>query len=217
MPAMSPFTRPGPRAWSASSHWLAASRSESASSRLPGTGCAPQLWRRQVLAPCPDLASANDHDLPSCHQPPDQPLADESASAPVTNTVATSASLDRPDTRSTLDSQRGHHPTRNDRRRALVSREVCADAGARRAVHDDQRRAGRAVVYGGGSAGPLGGSVSRASSRSRAVCIRRCIAAGCGRCASSRVSGRRRRPTSASATCSTTARRGSRRRSTCRR
>ena len=35
-----------------------------------------------------------------------------------------------------------------------------------------------------------------------------CIAAGCGRCASSPASAPRRRPTSASATCSTTARPG---------
>ena len=54
-------------------------------------------------------------------------------------------------------------------------------------------------------------------SRSRAASTRRCTAGGCGRCASSPGSARRRRPTSASATCSTTGRPGSRRRSTCRR
>src|SRR5512132_2681776 len=37
---------------------------------------------------------------------------------------------------------------------------------------------------------------------------RACTAAGCGRCASSRASARRRRPTSVSATCSITARPG---------
>ena len=55
-----------------------------------------------------------------------------------------------------------------------------------------------------------GRSASPASSRSRAACTRACTAAGCGRCASSPASARRRRPTSASATCSTTARPGSR-------
>ena len=54
-------------------------------------------------------------------------------------------------------------------------------------------------------------------SRSRAASTRRCTAAGCGRCASSRASAPPRRRTSASATCSTTGRPGSRPRSTCRR
>ena len=45
----------------------------------------------------------------------------------------------------------------------------------------------------------------------------RCTAGGCGRCGSSPASAPPRRPTSASATCSTTGRRASRRRSTCRR
>ena len=51
-------------------------------------------------------------------------------------------------------------------------------------------------------------SACPASIRTPAACIRACTGAGCGRCASSRGSGRRRRPTSASATCSTMARRG---------
>ena len=54
-------------------------------------------------------------------------------------------------------------------------------------------------------------SATRARSRSRAACIRRCTAAGSGRCGSSRASARRRRRTSASATCSSTGRPGSRR------
>ena len=58
-------------------------------------------------------------------------------------------------------------------------------------------------------------SATPASTRSPGGCIRRCTAAVCGRCASSRASARPRRRTSASATCSTTARRGSRPRSTC--
>ena len=53
-------------------------------------------------------------------------------------------------------------------------------------------------------------SGSRASIRSPAASIRRCTAAGCGRCGSSPASAPPRRPTSASATCSTTARPGSR-------
>ena len=48
----------------------------------------------------------------------------------------------------------------------------------------------------------------RASIRSRAACTRACTGVGCGRCGSSRGSGRRRRPMSASATCSTTGRPG---------
>src|SRR5438067_643720 len=47
----------------------------------------------------------------------------------------------------------GHHPACNDRSRALVPREVRADARARRAFHDDQRRADRAAVHPRGSAG----------------------------------------------------------------
>ena len=54
-----------------------------------------------------------------------------------------------------------------------------------------------------------------AVSRSRAASTRRCTAAGCGRCASSPASAPPRRPTSASATCSTTGRPGCRRPSTC--
>ena len=53
-------------------------------------------------------------------------------------------------------------------------------------------------------------SACRASFRSPAACTRACTAAGCGRCASSRASARRRRPTSASATCSITGRPGCR-------
>ena len=52
------------------------------------------------------------------------------------------------------------------------------------------------------------GSASPASFRSRAACTRRCTAAGCGRCASSRASAPRRRRTSGSAISSTTARPG---------
>jgi O-antigen/teichoic acid export membrane protein len=58
---------------------------------------------------------------------------------------------------------------------------------------------------------------TRASIRSPAGCIRRCTAAGCGRCASSPASAGRRRRTSASITCSSMGRRGCRPRSICRR
>ena len=57
----------------------------------------------------------------------------------------------------------------------------------------------------------------RGSFRSRVVCIRVCIGVGCGRCGSSRGSGRRRRPTSGFGICSIMGRRGFRRRLTCRR
>ena len=60
-------------------------------------------------------------------------------------------------------------------------------------------------------------SATRASIRSRAASTRRCTAAGSGRCGSSPASARPRRRTSASATCSSTGRRASRPRSTCRR
>ena len=56
----------------------------------------------------------------------------------------------------------------------------------------------------------------RASTPSPAAPTRRCTGAGSGRCASSPASARSRRPTSASTTCSTTARPGSRPPSTCR-
>ena len=58
-------------------------------------------------------------------------------------------------------------------------------------------------------------SACRAAIRSRAASTRRCTGAGCGRCASSPASAPPRRPTSASATCSTTGRRASRPPSTC--
>ena len=51
-------------------------------------------------------------------------------------------------------------------------------------------------------------SATRASFRSPAASTRRCTAAGCGRCGSSPASAPPRRPTSASATCSTTGRPG---------
>ena len=53
-------------------------------------------------------------------------------------------------------------------------------------------------------------SACRASTRSRAACSRRCTAAGSGRCACSPASARPSRPTSASATCSSKGRPGSR-------
>ena len=53
-------------------------------------------------------------------------------------------------------------------------------------------------------------SACPASTRSRAACSRRCTAGGCGRCACSRASARPSRPTSASTTCSSRARPGSR-------
>ena len=55
---------------------------------------------------------------------------------------------------------------------------------------------------------PSATSATPASTPTRAASTRRCTAGGCGRCASSRASGPPRRPTSASATCSTTARPG---------
>ena len=58
-------------------------------------------------------------------------------------------------------------------------------------------------------------SASRASTHSRAASTRRCPAGSSGRCDKSPASAPPRRRTSASATCSTTARRGSRPPSTC--
>ena len=60
-------------------------------------------------------------------------------------------------------------------------------------------------------------SATRASIPSREACTRRCTAAACGRCGSSRASGQRRRRMPASAICATTGRPASRPRSTCRR
>ena len=60
-------------------------------------------------------------------------------------------------------------------------------------------------------------SASRASTRSRAGSTPRCTARAAGRCASTRATRPRRRRTSATATCSSTARPGCRWRSTCRR
>ena len=76
------------------------------------------------------------------------------------------------------------------------------------AVHDARGRADQAALHRGGPAGAGRRSASPAAIRSRAACTRACTAAACGRCASSPASAPPRRPTSASATCSTTARPG---------
>ena len=98
-----------------------------------------------------------------------------------------------------------HPPTTEAQWRAAYARQ----ARARRAVHDAVGRADQAALHGGrprrgGQAEPRSGC--RASIPSRAASTRRCTAAGSGRCASSPASARRRRPTSASTTCSPTAR-----------
>ena len=101
-----------------------------------------------------------------------------------------------------------------DRRRALVPRAL--------RVHDREGRSSRLSPVSRSSRSTVpsasrrsSGSAFPASFHSRAGCTRPCTAAGSGRCASSPASAPPRRPTSASATCSTTARRGSRPRSTC--
>ena len=92
--------------------------------------------------------------------------------------------------------ERSHqaHPTGRSGRRARrgkrPSRE--ADSAATR-VHDDLGRAAAAALRPGGRARSTTSatSASRASSRSRAACTRRCTAAASGRCASSRASAAR--------------------------
>ena len=123
----------------------------------------------------------------------------------------------RLDTR--LDSH-GRRARRNPPRARVAEGGLRAPARARRALHDDLRRGGQAALHAGGPRRQRRRArhrLSRASIRSRAASTRRCTGAACGRCASSPASARPRRRTSASATCSTTARPASRRRSTCRR
>ena len=82
--------------------------------------------------------------------------------------------------------------------------------GARGRVQDDVGPADRAALRTGGPRPPIprSRSAGRASTRSPAVPMGRCTGGGSGRCASSPASARSRRPTSASTTCSTTARPG---------
>ncbi len=121
--------------------------------------------------------------------------------------------------RSRLRCDGGHGQGEASRRRRLA-RGVRGDAGAGgRALLDHLRRRERAALLARERRARLRARprLARARIRSPAASTRRCTAGGSGRCASSPASARPRRRTRASATCSSTARRASRRPSTCRR